>query len=219
VADGRLCKQCGSAVTADASRFCGYCGSELPTLPDTRPAGPFGDVEARFAALERAGDPGAPEAGRRSADLVRNAMGCRASVGALFIVAALVFLFIAHAILDSFPDESVFDVPREVFTILPLAIAAIGAALAWSGLARRRRFERTPQKRLPVLVLDERTGVRAAPPGDHAHSTHFVILESKGGERREFSISSDMAARVTRGDMGYATVKEEFLLAFHRVDV
>src|SRR5204862_7888535 len=46
----RICTVCGAPAPRDAARFCAQCGAAL--LPPAPPPDVFGDVAARFRALE-----------------------------------------------------------------------------------------------------------------------------------------------------------------------
>ena len=50
----RKCPNCAALVKTLDMRFCGFCGTEIPGAREPeKPAGPWGDLEARFALLEK----------------------------------------------------------------------------------------------------------------------------------------------------------------------
>jgi len=216
MSEGRQCSHCNAPVRSGSARFCEYCGAELPVLAPS-PTAPGGlgpaDVAARLAALDGSSD--LPRLMRHTPSTTSHSAGMLVGVGVLvvFTVVALVMLVLFRSVADGigFPGSG-------VLTLVPVLIVAVGAFLLFKLVQRTRGFLKAPLERLRAAVVDERTEVRGG--GDSgARTHHYVTLELADGTRRECLDVGRVAGEVTRGDVGIAYVKGEYLLDYARVVV
>ncbi len=201
------CPNCGAAAARVDARYCEYCGRALPApAAPPAPASPFGDVAARFRALDAhpdlprllAENPSAPEL---------------ASERLMTIVSLLVFgavgLFVSIGFFAVCPPLG----------LLPVAMIVIGAYALLRHVAKTSAASRAPLERRAALVVDERTKITGGGEHTSARTHYFATLQFTDGSRREFDVFDGLAGRITPGDVGVAYSKGEYLIEFGRVSV
>lgn len=205
----RKCSSCGAPPTREDQRFCGFCGAELPPLPAPETVvlqgGRFGDLEARFRALEA--HPELPELMAHTPSAAGRAVGLagQAVFGVVFAgIAGFMTLF--------------FGAFAGPLAIVPMAMTAFGIFIALNGLRSSARLRSAPLQRVKSLVVDERVSVSGG-GNTQASTSYHATLQDERGERREFLVDDRIAAAVTEGDMGIAYVQADHLLDFVRLDV
>ena len=188
------------------ARFCEHCGAELPRAEAPEPAtssARFGDVAARFAALE---------AHPHTLQLMEHTLAVRGlGSGVWGSVLALILLGGAGLAVTI-----VFFGVCPPLGFLPLAIVVIGGFALVRQIITSARISRAPVERLKVLVIDERTKINGG--GEH-QTICLATLEFPDGTRREFEAFDDVAGKITAGDIGVAFVKANYLVDFGRVPV
>lgn len=201
---GRRCANCGAAAPRLQARFCEFCGHELPRPAATpAPAGPFGDVEARFA--EIAGHPELeamlrwqpPVPPRRPGETASTVLALVAFVGGGI---ALTFGFAAF-----FPPMAIF----------PLLVVGIGAISLVGKLMKDASLERGPLQATVALVAGERTKISGLDGGPTA-TRYFTTLQLRDGSRFELETVEEVSGKITAGDIGVAYTKGRRLVGFSR---
>ena len=97
--------------------------------------------------------------------------------------------------------------PLFLFVVVGLGMTALGG---WMLV----RFLRAPLLHRAAAISDERSHTRRTKSG--WRTSHYATLEFEDGERREFPVSSALAAELARGDVGLAITRDRVLLAFRR---
>ena len=206
--EARQCAQCGAHPTNENAKFCEFCGAELPALeqPRVTHVGPFGDLEARFEALE----------GHETFDsLMRHTPSSR-SVNAGFVGSVLfggLFLVVSLFV------TGVFAQVGGPIAFFPMLFVAVGAWLVFRALSGSADFNKAELERVPALVVDERMEVSGGGKNSSASTTYYATMETRHGHRKEFEVHRRIAGRVTRGDLGLGYFKGRHLLDFRRVPV
>lgn len=203
----KTCAHCGAAVKNLAARFCEFCGNALPRIVSSPPTGRFGDLPARFAALDA--HESLPELRRLQPSTVAYQAHNVARV--LF---ALLFLAACIAVFVFFVQRM-----RGPLVLFPLAFLGIGVLGLGRMLKRAATLARAPLLHVPALVVDERIHVSGGGENSSAHTTYYVSLESADGRRAEYESRGELNGQIAPGDMGLAYLKGENLLDFRRVPV
>ncbi len=210
-ADSRQCGNCGAAVAKLDARYCEFCGHELPrpaAPPPVAPAGPYGDVEARFAALQQHA-----ELQRLMLQVPKVAgIGC----GLVFTIGFFV-IFIGVAVF-MFGAMGSTGAPS-IMKVVPLFFILVGSVAAFTIVRRLNNFSRAPLQREPAMVVGERTEVSGGGRNSSSSTTYFVSLEFPGGRRSEYRTQGQVVGKVSDGDVGVAYLKGEFLVDFERLRV
>ena len=210
LSEPRKCPNCSAIAKQLDERFCGFCGTEMPRVGAAAPLSPprFGNLAARFIAV--AGHPQRAEIMRRKpADgWITNTLALRAVFGVVFggIGLSVGLPFAATIILAP-------------FALIPLLFTAIGGWVLYDALRRRTRFMNARLLRVPALVVGERTKVTGGGRNSSATTTYFVTLQYDDGERHELRTKGAVIGEVTDGDIGYAFVRDIYLLDFARLNV
>jgi|CeladaMinimDraft_18_1061708.scaffolds.fasta_scaffold02602_2 hypothetical protein len=117
-----------------------------------------------------------------------------------------------------------------MFTLVPIIIL-IGAvaviAMAAYGVAGQIRNARAPRRTVYARVVAKRMEVSgsshvhhhgdgAAHHGFSSHTHYYITLEFENGERREFLDVKNLYGLVVEGDVGYAAVQGDWIVAFER---
>jgi len=205
----RKCPNCGALPARAASQFCEYCGTELPSdppQPTAPPPSPFGDLQARFRQLENHPD---------LAELMDYTPPSRA----LRIHTGMSLAFLAIFAAAGLAIAVVFFSVCPPVGFLPLAIVIFGGYGMSKQLSKTTRAHSAPLERLPALAADERTRVSGGGQNQSAKTHYYATLQFADGSRRELDAFSNVAGKITRGDMGIAYIKGEFLMAFGRLPV
>ncbi len=172
--------------------------------------GPYGDLDARFAALKAHPAATSKRRGRRrgrSGAAIQAGHGFQAAFGIVFAVVAVGIGVGALGMGAPGP-----------FALIPFVMAGVGVWMAIQGGSKTANFAAAKERSIPALVADERTEVSGG--RDRATTTeYFVSLQTEHGRRREYNANSSLAGRLTRGDMGMATVRGDYLMQFVRIDV
>lgn len=203
----RKCSNCGALPPRASARFCEYCGAELPRLePAPAPPSPFGDLRRRFADLQA--HPDVPELMAYSPPTGVFGIQTAMSV-ALLVLFGVVGLVVSIAFLGACPPLG----------FLPLAVVAIGGFALLKQLTRTEGARNAPLERRPAIVVDERTNVSGGGESRSLRTLYYATLEFPDGTRREYDVFANVAGKITRGDMGIAYVKGDYLVQFARVAV
>lgn len=197
------CDNCGAQVRNRSAAYCEFCGAALPKAPTQKPQ-PFGDLEARFAALEV--HPELPAHMRYEPSIGSFLLPGAMTVGVLAIFLAVTG-FMTLFTLAIFPP----------FAIFTAAMFAFGVFLLVKTLNQASKFTSSKLERRPALVLDERSHVSGS--SDSTRTRYYVSLESRDGKREELSTTGQVSGTLTRGDLGIAYIRADTLLDFRRVDV
>ena len=210
VNEARQCSNCGGRPTAADQRFCGFCGVELPTLPEAPRVvvhtGPYGDLEARFAALDE--HPALERLGRHVPSTTAKSASMFGQVlfGLVFTVVALFITFMFGALAGP-------------LAMIPLIAVVVGVTLTVGGIRQAARYSSSPLLRIKALVVDERVQVSGGGGNSQASTTYFATLQDAGGHRTEYQVDDEIAAEVTEGDLGIAFIKGPVLVDFARIQV
>lgn len=204
----RRCTQCGANPARHAARFCEYCGAELPRLPAAEPAGttPFGDVAARFAAIEGTAE---LEELLQATPYVKNPLGTASLVGSTVAAAfaIVVGVVVTIGMATAFPP----------LALVPLATVGLVLFNLGSTWIKSARFERQPLSRRTAMVVSTRTKITGG-GRDQGTSTHYyATLQFPDGERRELEALEHVVGAVAPGDLGVAYGKGSYLVEFRRV--
>lgn len=193
------CPGCGAPRTeADADR-CDHCGRLRPEF-DAPPTGEggggrFGDLSARFRALEKLPMRARKRTRRPSGFGPLFESGMRAAVGVVFTIVAI---------------GIGAGGPGGMFLVVALLFAAVGIGTAVGGAGRVRRYVAAPSRRVPALVVGKRVEPYRRNQGVH----RYVTLQFENGEREEFRASGRILGIASEGDLGYAWTRAEWLLDF-----
>jgi hypothetical protein len=103
--------------------------------------------------------------------------------------------------------------------LLPLAIVIFGGYGMSKQLSKTSRANSAPLERLPALVADARTKISGGNENRAVKTRYFVTLQFPDGSRRDLDAFSNVVGKITRGNMGIAYIKGEFLMAFGRLPV
>jgi hypothetical protein len=190
------------AVSREPRRGKDGQGEDLPPA-EPAPPDPFGDVAARFAALERhpelprlLGDvPEVPELAGKTLPSLFLLLG----LGAAGVLVSIVFLQICPPL-----------------GFVPLALVAVGVLV----MGRQVLWNaRTPLVARPALVVDLRARLQAGAEHSPANTRHTATLQLADGTRREHECFASALAGLPPGAFGVAYTKGERLAAFARVAV
>jgi hypothetical protein len=103
--------------------------------------------------------------------------------------------------------------------IVPLVVLGVAVIGFLSALGKGAILATSELLVRPAIVAGERTSVDGGGGSSSSTTHYFVTLESRDGERTEFSASDKLAGRVTEGDIGVAYIKADCLIEFERVRV
>jgi len=103
--------------------------------------------------------------------------------------------------------------------IVPLGMCGFGIFMLIAQSRKTARLASSPTERLIAVWRDERTEVSGGGENSSATTRHFVLLEVRGGKRKEFSCSLKLSGAHAPGDIGVAYLRDEVLLDFQRVNV
>lgn len=209
------CPTCNAAVTAESAKFCRYCGTALPQLPEAAPLVGEARNRARFAALREHPRLAGLLQRSPSAAGVTTSYGCLAGFGVIFTTISLFITFgFAGAV-----SSSGFGGPSAVVVIFPLLFVAIGIGVIVSGLRNASKVATAPTERIPVRIADERIQVSGGGKRTSASTKYFVTVEDEDGRRTEYQTTAEVAAAAAPDDVGIAYVKAFLLLDFQRLRV
>ncbi len=208
----RKCQSCGARPSRNDAGFCDFCGTELPPLeiPEARvevhQVGPYGDLDARFAAIDEHENLERLMSYTPSMAGTSRGMYCGVAFGVVFVVIALIIT----AFFQGLPFPA---------SLFPLIFVAVGIGIVVTSLKKAAAFSAAPLKRLPALIIDERTAVSGGSGNSAARSSYYITLQFQDDPRHEYAVGGKMAGILTRGDMGIAYVKSDTLVAFKTLSV
>jgi len=117
-----------------------------------------------------------------------------------------------------------------MFTLMPILIL-IGAfvvfALVAYGIAGHIRNARAPRRTVYARVAAKRMEVSGSSHVHHhadgtphhhfsSRTDYYITLEFENGERREFLDVKNLYGLVVEGDVGYAAIQGDWIVAFER---
>ena len=206
--EARKCDNCGALAARISARFCEYCGTELPVqqVAEPPPESPSDRAAARFAALERH-----PETERWMSHTPSSSQ-----VGGRFfqsMVGVVLFLVFGSVV------TLVFFATCPPLGFIPLALVILMAIAMLKQASKVSAATRAELRRMPALVVDERTKITGGGRNDATRTRYFATLQFADGTRRELDVFDDLAGRVTEGDAGIAFLKGDYLIDFGRIPV
>ena len=201
--EARKCANCAAPVTLGSSRFCSFCGAELPALEthDSASYNPNVNLARRFASLEKHPDLERFLNYRPNTSGASNQMYGQA-IGGLLFAGVSVFITVMFATVGG---------PIAIF---PLLFVVFGLTMAFGGLKRSSSFRAAPLQRFRAAVIDERVKVSGGGKNSRASTTYYATLQTQEGQRTEFEVIEETASKVAAGDIGLAFVKGGILLDF-----
>jgi len=217
----RPCDNCGARRTVAGARHCAFCGALLRE-PPAAPPSPFGDVEARFAALRehRSFERVLAERPPATAGVWPGVL--LVGFGVVFAAAPVAMGMRARAMHEEFQRSwaasgggPLHDTAGPLESI-PYLFALIGVCIALYGVYRIVRFQTAQWESFAALVVDERTDVSGS-GSSGAQTRYYVTLEQERGSRREYRTTGNMAGGVRPGDLGVAHTRDGMLLGFRRL--
>ena len=229
-ATSRRCLECGAIPRESDSKFCSYCGAELPVLDAPAPETPAETTARRFERLQEHPDARRALASRPSgrgavAKSGGNVAGALLGLGA--IGAFVIFFFTgasrSHMLLgrgDGLPLSPAGPVGggfSVMFTLVPLMMLAMVIFAVVRAVGRSAEVARAPVRSRPALVVDEHREDRGH--GEHRRSVHVATFEDERGARSSFEVSTAVARSLAPGDMGVLHSKGPAIVRFDRVDV
>lgn len=237
-ATSRRCLECGAIPRESDSKFCSYCGAELPVLDAPAPETPAETTVRRFERLREHPDARRALASRPSgrgavAKSGGNVAGALLGLGA---IGAFVIFFMSSSgasrshtttVLDGFGGGTVFhDLGPAgpvgggfsvMFTLVPLMMLAMVIFAVVRAVGRSAEVARAPVRSRLALVVDEHREDRGH--GEHRRSVHVATFEDERGARSSFEVSTAVARSLAPGDMGVLHSKGPAIVRFERVDV
>jgi len=200
------CRECGAAARTEEDRFCAYCGARFP-----EPAAP----PVVSAADERQGRLevllGRPEVQTELGRQVSTApLATRQGLGLIPLGFAVAVAGFIASTASSAGAPGLFSLVPAVMVIV-LVMQVLGRGAKTAELASSR------SKAQVVEIRDVQTETTGH--GEHLSSVRRVILEDKGGSRRNLEVPDKLARRLAPGDTGVAHHAGGHLLAFKRFEV
>ena len=189
------CSHCG-AIPKEPARFCGFCGSMLPTRAPVV-AAPIESPE-RFDAVQAHPD--------LQALLDRRPEDPGASSVVPGVIVVVVSAAIAVGVLSQVAEGSI----PPWFLVAPALLALLGF-----GLLLAAKLERgSPIHRNVAVVLDERVRVSGGGGNSHAETHYYILIADRSGQRVELEAEEDLAGRTAPGDIGVAYIRRGRLVDF-----
>mgnify|MGYP000880550892 CR=1 FL=1 len=117
-----------------------------------------------------------------------------------------------------------------MFTLMPVIILigfAAFFAIVVVGIARHIRNTRAPRRTVYARVAAKRMEVTGSSNMHHhadgavhhgfgSRTDYYITLEFENGERREFLDVKNLYGLVVEGDVGYAAIQGDWIVAFER---
>ncbi|WP_334077991.1 DUF2500 domain-containing protein [Paenibacillus sanfengchensis] len=112
-----------------------------------------------------------------------------------------------------------------MFTLIPILIAigfVVVIVLSIANGARYIKNARSPRDSRYVKIVSKRMDVRHSHHSDDnamhssSHTYYYITLEFENGERREFLDVKKLYGLVAEGDVGYAAIQGDWIVAFER---
>lgn len=200
------CPVCHAPIPFPRPAACAYCGTALPSDDGERPAAPEADLtEARLAAVRHSPEfphllTHTPAAGGLSAGVI--VVVC---FGVVFVGACIVMATFA---------ASFAPLP---FVLMPLAMGLFAVVAFATAVRKGMRRVRAPWKRVPAVVIDERTAMSGGGESSSVRTTYYALLELEDGQRLEVETPAAVAGKIAAGDAGVAYLRGDYLADFRRV--
>lgn len=102
-----------------------------------------------------------------------------------------------------------------MFTLMPVIILigfVVVLGLIIYAIAGSVRNARAPRQTVYARVAAKRMEVW----GDHSRTHYYITLEFENGVRREFLDVKNLYGLVVEGDVGYAAIQGDWIVAFER---
>ncbi len=226
----RRCLECGAIPRESDSKFCSYCGAELPALDRPAPETPAETTARRFEQLQEHPDARRALASKPSGRGVMAKSGGSAA-GTLLVLGAVglfaIFFMRASSSMmstvatpvsfSSGPGSGVDGGFRMMFTLVPLV--ALGAVIyqAVRVFGSSAKVARSPVRSQLALVVDEHREDRGH--RERRRTVHVATFEDERGARSSFEVPTAVARSLAPGDMGVLHSKGPAIVRFDRVDV
>ncbi len=226
----RRCLECGAIPRESDSKFCSYCGAELPTLDRPTPETPVETIARRFEQLQEHPDARRALASKPSG---RGAMAkSGGSAAGTLLVLGVVGLFVMFFMRASSSVTSTVVTPvsfrnspssgfesgfQMMFTLVPLVILGGVIYQAVRVFGSSAKVARSPVRSQLALVVDEHREDRGR--RERRRSVHVATFEDERGARSSFEVSTAVARSLAPGDMGVLHSKGPAIVRFDRVDV
>ena len=210
-----VCRHCGAPIKRRGAQACEFCGYEFPRADPGQPAvevepagtpppGVFGDLEQRFAALKAHPEYESARSQRPSAAKVVAKDGSRALWLAFFAVAC----FVVGMLMSKAGPNG------KLMAAMPFAMGVFAIFGALRQASRAGSAPRAPAKVFDAVIVKE----VVQPTGEHGPPPFvFLTLQSADGERRQLRATREVAGPLTRGDLGVAFQRADYLLGFRRL--
>ena len=234
-ATSRRCLECGAIPRESDSKFCSYCGAELPVVDVPAPETPAETTARRFERLQEQPDARRALASRPSgrAAVAKSSGNVAGALLGLGVIGAFVIFFMSSSGASSSHARTVFDGGtvfhdlgpagpvgggfRAMFTLVPLMMLAMVIFAVVRAVGSSAEVARAPVRSRLALVADEHREDRGH--GEHRRSVHVATFEDERGTRSSFEVSTAVARSLAPGDMGVLHSKGPAIVRFDRVDV
>ena len=234
-ATSRRCLECGAIPRESDSKFCSYCGAELPVVDVPAPETPAETTARRFERLQEHPDARRALASRPlgRAAVAKSSGNVAGALLGLGVIGAFVIFFMSSSGASSSHARTVFDGGtvfhdlgpagpvgggfRAMFTLVPLMMLAMVIFAVVRAVGSSAEVARAPVRSRLALVVDEHREDRGH--GEHRRSVHVATFEDERGTRSSFEVSTAVARSLAPGDMGVLHSKGPAIVRFDRVDV
>ena len=225
----RRCLECGAIPRESDSKFCSYCGAELPTLDRPAPETPAETTARRFEQLQEHPDARRALASKPSGRGVMakrggSAAGNLLALGAvgLFVIfwmrasSSMMSTVVSPVSFRSGPGSGFEGGVRMIFTLVPLVILGGVIYQAVRVFGSSAKVAQSPVRSQLALVVDEHLEDRGR--GEHRRSVHVA---TRRRERRALELRGLQGHRAQSrpGRHGCAASKGPAIVRFDRVDV
>lgn len=234
-ATSRRCLECGAIPRESDSKFCSYCGAELPVVDVPAPETPAETTARRFERLQEHPDARRALASRPlgRAAVAKSSGNVAGALLGLGVIGAFVIFFMSSSGASSSHARTAFDGGtvfhdlgpagpvgggfRAMFTLVPLMMLAMVIFAVVRAVGSSAEVARAPVRSRLALVVDEHREDRGH--GEHRRSVHVATFEDERGTRSSFEVSTAVARSLAPGDMGVLHSKGPAIVRFDRVDV
>lgn len=226
----RRCLECGAVPREGDSKFCSYCGAELPVADVPAPETPAETTARRFERLREHPDARRALASRPSGRAAVAKSGGSAAGTLLALGAVGLFVIFFMRVSSSMTSTVVTPVSfrngpssgfesgfQMMFTLVPLVMLGGVIYQAVRVFGSSAKVARSPVSSQLALVVDEHREDRGR--RERRRSVHVATFEDERGARSSFEVPTAVARSLAPGDMGVLHSKGPAIVRFDRVDV